>query len=118
MEKHQVLVDKSRCIGCGLCVRDCPVNHLQLRQQKAQTVSDHCIQCGHCVAVCPKQAVSLSGYACAPVEKPKLDRLDPQALLDTLPVSPHDPAVSEARGSAGNYGSNYRSRMADAYGKK
>lgn len=84
MEKHQVLVDKSRCIGCGLCVRDCPVNHLQLRQQKAQTVSDHCIQCGHCVAVCPKQAVSLSGYACAPVEKPKLDRLDPQALLDTL----------------------------------
>lgn len=84
MEKHQVLVDKSRCIGCGFCVRDCPVNHLQLRQQKAQTVSDHCIQCGHCVAVCPKQAVSLSGYACAPVEKPKLDRLDPQALLDTL----------------------------------
>ena len=84
MEKHQVLVDKSRCIGCGLCVRDCPVNHLQLRQQKTQTVSDHCIQCGHCVAVCPKQAVSLSGYACAPVEKPKLDRLDPQALLGTL----------------------------------
>ncbi len=84
MEKHQVLVDKSRCIGCGFCVRDCPVSHLQLRQQKAQTVSDHCIQCGHCVAVCPKQAVSLSGYACAPVEKPKLDRLDPQALLDTL----------------------------------
>ena len=84
MEKHQVLVDKSRCIGCGFCVRDCPVNHLQLRQQKAETVSDHCIQCGHCAAVCPKQAISLSGYACAPVEKPKLDRLDPQALLDTL----------------------------------
>ncbi len=53
--------DLSRCVGCGSCVRVCPMGYLTLEDKVPQVRQRRrCIECGHCVATCPKQAVSLS----------------------------------------------------------
>lgn len=45
-----IRVDKDLCNGCGLCVKECPMD---VRQ-----VGDHeCIHCGHCIPGCPKKAI-------------------------------------------------------------
>lgn len=52
-------VNKGKCIGCGLCVRDCLRNTIFIREGKAEIAVSGCIKCGHCIAVCPQDAVSL-----------------------------------------------------------
>ena len=52
-------VNKGKCIGCGLCVRDCLRNTIFMREGKAEIDVSGCIKCGHCIAVCPQDAVSL-----------------------------------------------------------
>jgi len=60
--EHIVSVDKVRCIGCGLCVDDCPTRTIRLSEGVAVVTTQNCIKCGHCQAICPQNAVSLSGF--------------------------------------------------------
>ena len=48
------------CIGCGLCVRSCPMNNLAINDGKA-TASDKCAMCYRCLNICPKQAITILG---------------------------------------------------------
>ena len=57
-----VSIDHNKCVGCALCVKDCPSGHLYLENEKAKTRESGCIQCGHCYAVCPQNAVSMNNY--------------------------------------------------------
>ena len=54
-----MLVDKEKCVGCGLCARDCLRNTIFMRDGKAEIDVSGCIKCGHCIAVCPQDAVTL-----------------------------------------------------------
>lgn len=56
-----VEITKEKCIGCGLCVKDCPVNNLSVKDGKV-AVQGICMECGHCFAVCPEKAVGISDY--------------------------------------------------------
>lgn len=52
-------IDKTRCIGCGACVVECPVDALDLVDGIVVVNHEKCIRCGKCVRVCPANALNL-----------------------------------------------------------
>ena len=77
-----IVIDKEKCIGCGLCAADCPAEKLAVENGKA-VYTPECIQCGHCVAVCPRAAISIPEYDMADVEEydRKTFTVDPAVFL-------------------------------------
>lgn len=43
---------KSNCKNCYACVRVCPVNAVEVKNEKAQIMKSRCIVCGECSKVC------------------------------------------------------------------
>lgn len=83
-KQHTIKVDEKCCIGCGVCLKDCPADNLILQNKKAAVRSQHCIKCGHCVAICPRSAVSMSGFSSPPYELTKPAAVDKDRLLYAL----------------------------------
>ncbi|MFL0198566.1 nitroreductase family protein [Clostridium sp. WILCCON 0269] len=53
-----ITVDQQKCIKCGICVNECPVQILRIVENGPEdSCSEKCIACGHCVAVCPRAAI-------------------------------------------------------------
>lgn len=48
------------CIGCGSCVKICPMGNLSIQDGKAVSAG-RCTMCYRCVSTCPKQALTLLG---------------------------------------------------------
>lgn len=57
-----MLVNEEKCIGCGVCVKDCLLNCIKIKDGKAKIRNLICFKCGHCIAVCPKNAVYSDEY--------------------------------------------------------
>jgi NADH:ubiquinone oxidoreductase subunit F (NADH-binding)/(2Fe-2S) ferredoxin len=53
------LIDKSKCIGCSLCARKCPVSCISGSKEEKFTINQTaCVKCGTCLEVCPVKAIS------------------------------------------------------------
>ncbi len=50
-----------KCIGCGICAKNCPANAILVVQKKVEVNGRRCIGCGLCVSRCPKGALCLEG---------------------------------------------------------
>lgn len=53
-------IDSDKCVGCGSCVKLCPMDNLSMNEGKA-VASDRCTMCYRCINKCPKQAITLLG---------------------------------------------------------
>ena len=53
--KHTVKADK--CIGCKLCVSECPTKAISMKNNKAVIDPAKCVNCGLCVKKCPTKAI-------------------------------------------------------------
>ena len=52
----QVVPDSSRCVQCGICSFNCPIN-IDVRRYAwtgEAVVNSRCLTCGECVARCPR----------------------------------------------------------------
>lgn len=70
--------DPEKCTACGACVKDCPTEIIEIRDNIAVVVPERnaeCIGCQHCLAICPVAAASVEG----------------RLPEDSRPVAPFDP---------------------------
>ncbi|MBF0208678.1 MAG: 4Fe-4S binding protein, partial [Oligoflexia bacterium] len=63
-------INESKCIGCGLCAKVCPLrsisitvdnnnNNSKSTTAKAKFTGTESISCGHCMAICPQGAITV-----------------------------------------------------------
>lgn len=57
---NKLKIDSQKCIGCGKCVKLCPMKNIELTDGSAVS-GNQCTMCYRCVNHCPKQAITLLG---------------------------------------------------------
>ncbi|WP_371877714.1 EFR1 family ferrodoxin [Clostridium pasteurianum] len=45
-----------KCIGCGICVKECPLNNIHLKKNKP-VWDKECTHCMACICKCPTEAI-------------------------------------------------------------
>ena len=83
--RGKIVYDPTNCVGCGLCMKDCPAGAIKIvnegtkenRKMKAVLNVGHCIFCCQCVDSCPKKCISFS-------QDIKLSSLKQEELTKTL----------------------------------
>lgn len=59
----QPKIKEDKCVGCGVCVRNCAHDALSLNaNHKAVINYDNCVGCGQCVALCQHDAAVLASW--------------------------------------------------------
>ncbi len=81
---NSIIIDEEKCIGCGLCEKDCPNAYLYLENNKAHTNNTGCIECGHCFAICPKNAIRMTNYDYSDVPVVSMTELDSNTFLAAM----------------------------------
>lgn len=57
----KIYIHKEKCVGCGKCISNCPVQAYKIDDNKFPIIDkSKCISCYRCIHHCPKRALSLS----------------------------------------------------------
>ena len=76
--RGRIAFDPAKCIGCGMCMRDCPAGAINIKKVgenkfEAEIDLGRCIYCAQCVDSCPKKALeSTREYELASLDRDKL----------------------------------------------
>jgi formate hydrogenlyase subunit 6/NADH:ubiquinone oxidoreductase subunit I len=72
------VVDSKGCIGCKICVRDCPSGAITIHtvgEKRFEVEIDlgRCVYCGQCADSCPKKVIEISpSFELAQIDRNKL----------------------------------------------
>lgn len=83
-EMNPISVNEAKCIGCGLCEKDCPASYIYVEGGKAHVKTGGCLECGHCYAICPEGAVTMTGYDCRDEAVVPMTEVTADNLLDAM----------------------------------
>ncbi len=50
-------INLETCRGCNICVKNCPIDAIELKDKKAYT-KQNCVSCGICARVCPFKSIT------------------------------------------------------------
>lgn len=98
------VIDETRCIGCTVCIRACPVDAILGGFKHMHTVLvDDCTGCELCVAPCPVDCISMqmpkqaSAWRTEDAQRSRALFLNRQQRLDRLAAHKATPAPSADR---------------------
>ena len=81
---NTIKINEEKCIGCSLCIKDCPNSYLYLENKKAHTNGTGCMECGHCYAICPQNAIRIESYDCEDEAVVPMTEIDSGTLLAAM----------------------------------
>jgi len=92
--RGRILFYPERCVGCKLCMKDCPSNAIEInkvgeKQFEAVFHLDRCIYCAQCVDSCNKEALEAT-------PEYELAQLDRKNLMVTMRAEPQGAPPKEA----------------------
>ena len=60
IRRKKAFVNEKRCVGCGCCVKVCPLKAIQIYKGIRASI-DHgiCVGCGKCVKECPGTLIEI-----------------------------------------------------------
>ena len=56
---REINVIEDNCIGCGMCIYECPVNAIEGNLPEPIEINDECVYCGKCVGACKFDAIKI-----------------------------------------------------------
>lgn len=59
---NNIKIDVNKCIKCGKCIKLCPMNNLELHDEKVES-KGKCTMCYRCFSNCPGKAITIIGKA-------------------------------------------------------
>lgn len=58
--KKRAVIDQSRCVGCGCCIKVCPLGAVSVPKGIFAVIdAEKCVGCGRCKAECPASIIEI-----------------------------------------------------------
>jgi len=74
----KITIETERCKGCGLCVKVCPNNCIEISKQSnksglfpAKATDEGCTGCAMCALICPESVITVSREDNIPIQSTK-----------------------------------------------